>query len=300
MRKALKWFSITLGVLVGLVVVFLAFAYFNAEGKMNARYENISGTPVTGVALSDSALVARGHYLSTILGCNTCHGENLAGQTYVDAPPFQINPPNLTTGRGGVGSHYDADGWERAIRHGISYDHRSFYMMPSTDYANLSDEDMAALAAYLETVPPVDNELPPPIVLRPLGRVIVTASGMKSMAELIDHTRDHPATIQAGPTAEYGKYLASLTCMGCHGQNLEGGPHPDPAGMEVPSLAASAVWSLGDFQTAMRTGQRPGGVVMDEHFMPWPTFSKMSDEELTAIHSFLHQHFGAAVTTASN
>lgn len=300
MKKALKWVGIILGVFVGLVVLFLTFAYFNSEGKLNARYESIAGTPVTGVTLSDSALVARGHYLTTILGCNTCHGENYAGQTYVDAPPFQINPPNLTSGRGGVGQHYDADEWERAIRHGISYDHRSFFMMPSADYANLSDEDMAAIAAFLETLPPVDNELPPPVVLRPLGRVIVTASGMKSMAELIDHTAAHPTTVRAGATADYGKYLASLTCMGCHGQDLEGGPSPDPAGPEVPSLSASSAWSVGEFHTAMRTGQRPGGVMMDEHFMPWPTFGRMSNDEITAIHLFLQQRFDTAGATASN
>lgn len=95
-----------------------------------------------------------------------------------------------------------------------------------------------------------------------------------------------------GPTADYGKYLATIgDCFACHGAQLAGGPFPDPAvTMSVPNLTKGgelANWTEQDFVNAMRTGVVPGGRKLDPVLMPWPEFAIATDDELKAIWSYL-------------
>jgi hypothetical protein len=47
-----------------------------------------------------------------------------------------------------------------------------------------------------------------------------------------------------------------------------------------------ASWGEADFISAMRTGQRPDGTVINP-FMPWPYIGQMTDEELGALWLYL-------------
>ena len=76
---------------------------------------------------------------------------------------------------------------------------------------------------------------------------------------------------------------------GCHGTGLSGGrvagpPNLPPASNLTPT--GLGTWSQSDFFTAMREGKRPDGKVLDE-FMPWKSFAKMTDSEITAIWLYL-------------
>jgi cytochrome c553 len=87
-----------------------------------------------------------------------------------------------------------------------------------------------------------------------------------------------------------GEYLAR-GCQGCHGAGLVGGPPPDPTSPEAPNLtpAASALgdWTEDDFLTAIRTGVTPTGRELDSQYMPWPSYAKLSDDELRALWLYL-------------
>ncbi len=273
----------TLGVILVLVLVGAVSVYMLSENRIGTSYTS----PLAALAIPTAAepdQLARGAYLSAIMGCQDCHGADLSGKLLGEAPPFRIEPPNLTSGKGGVGANYDAGTWERAVRHGIGYDGRGLYIMPSSAYKNLSDADMAALIAFLESVPPVDGAWAG-VQLKPLGRALVAFGVFKPevWTEAVQITSAPPV----GASAEYGHYLASITCMHCHGATLEGGPNPDPAGKPVPSLRASAQWPTETFSHAVRDGMVPDGRRLDPAQMPWVAFSAMSDDDIAALHAYL-------------
>ena len=53
----------------------------------------------------------RGEHLSYTLGCRHCHGADLGGTVFTDAPPFHMTAPNPTRGDGGIGAGYTAADW---------------------------------------------------------------------------------------------------------------------------------------------------------------------------------------------
>ena len=102
-----------------------------------------------------------------------------------------------------------------------------------------------------------------------------------------------------GPTltpdgAALGAYLADVGCRHCHGADLGGAPHPDPAGPPSPTRAAAAAWPLPVFTTAPRSCTRPSGVDMDPAWMPWSSFAALTDAEIAALHAYLHAYFAVA------
>jgi mono/diheme cytochrome c family protein len=239
---------------------------------------------------TDSFSLAEGARLSATLGCNDCHASNFAGQMLIDAPMFTVLPaPNLTAGAGGIGGSYSVSDWERAIRHGVNREGRALMIMPSVDYAHLSDDDVSRLIAYLQQVMPVDND---PGVRRvgPMGR-IAAVFGLEGLftAHAIDHAQAHPATVDRTVEAEYGRYLTRV-CVGCHqpdfaGGEMAGAPPGAPAAANI-TPAALAGWSLEDFVRVMRTGVRPDGSTLNEA-MPWPAFARHTDDELEAMWLYL-------------
>ena len=289
MRRAVKWAVIVLGSLVGLVVVVLIAIYGLSERRFRRTY---TVEPGSVEVRTDSATLARGEHIAVTRGCTDCHGENLAGKIFIDAPPVaRLFAANLTAGNGGVGGRYrDAD-WVRSIRHGVNPEGKPLLFMPSHEFNALSDDDTGALVAYLKSLPPVDATFPRNRV-GPLGRVLYLTGQMPLVpAELIDHTAPRQAAPAAGPTAEYGAYLAT-GCMGCHGPGFGGGKIPG-APPDLPAAAnitmhetGLAQWSEQDFFRALREGRRPDGTELNA-FMPWRTTARMTDDEIRAIWTYL-------------
>lgn len=285
MQRVLKWIGIGLGALVGLVLMAAGVLYLIGSARVNRTYE-VEAAQLTLV--TDSATLARGAHLVRTLGCGDCHTENLGGQVLEDAPPFRVVAANLTSGRGGVGARYSVEDFDRAIRHGVRPDGRPLIVMPSAAYHRVSDEDAAALIAYLKSVPPVDNELPP-TEIRTVGR-LMAAIFIDPAAEVRTGRAREGRPPQAGPTAEYGAYLASATCAHCHGENLRGNPTPPgPPGMlPAPDLVASATrWTPDQFKQTLRTGTTPEGNQLNPQYMPWSLTAAMEEYELDALYAYL-------------
>lgn len=286
MRKLFKWIGITLGGLLGLLVLTAIVLYFIGGAKLSKKYD----VPVETISIpSDPAALQRGEHLAVIFLCTRCHSEDLSGQVYFEAPGLlSIPTPNLTSGEGGVGSFYTDNDWVRALRHGIGHDGRAlFFMLKANHY--LSDEDLGALIAYLKTLPPVDNSLPERRI-EPLANLMMGAGLFPPLAaDQIDHVNPVPAQPETAVTVSYGEYL-SLTCTECHGENLNGAPF-GPPGEEIftPNLTPGgelASWSEQEFFTTMRTGITPARRQLNEE-MPWKYYGQMTDEELRAIWLYL-------------
>lgn len=283
MKKILKWTGVSLlGLVIVLVSGGIALSSIGSS-KANKTYE-VTESLLTTVP-EDSASLAYGEHLSKIHGCQSCHTENLGGKVFVDAPPFRAVAANLTSGKGGIAQSYSIQDWDRAIRYGIKPDGTAEFLMPSKTLHNLSDADAGALIAYMRSVAPVDNELPA-TELRTLGKILTAAGEFDAAAETHTVANREPAP-PAGITAEYGKYLSSITCTHCHGANMEGGVPLGPDAPAPPPLVASGQWSFDMFQKAMRTGVTPTDLLMDNDMMPWEAFKHMTDEELQAIHLYL-------------
>ena len=65
--------------------------------------------------------------------------------------------PNLTTGKGGVGAKYNGAQLARVLRHGVKQDGHPALFMPSQEFVNLNEQDLANIVAYVKSVPPVDK-----------------------------------------------------------------------------------------------------------------------------------------------
>lgn len=248
-------------------------------------------SPETVTVPTDSAAIFRGRHLATAIGkCVDCHGEDLGGQRMSMGPVGNFTAINLTRGKGGVGNFSDAD-LVRAIRHGVAPDRRPLVFMPSRAFAGFNATDLAALIAYVRSVPPVDNELPASRV-GPIGRMIIARDPTKLMAAPgLDHAAPFPAEIPPGPSAEYGGYLVVVGgCTFCHGPDLKGGlkegPPGTPPSTDLTPAGDLASWSEAEFRKALREGMRPGGIPINP-FMPWRLTKLMTDEEIAAVWAHL-------------
>lgn len=290
MRKLLRvlgWIVAGLGALVVVAVAAVVIVY-------NSRANKAYAVPEAAVVIpTDAEAVARGeHLVKAVGGCVGCHGEDLAGGPVIDDPALgTIYSRNLTSGQGGVGAELSDADFVRAIRHGVKPDGKSLVVMPSYDYQHLADADVAAIVAYLRTLPPVDHVIPDP-TLKPLGLVLTVLNALPTFpAELVDHTLV-PTAPAAGVTTEYGEYLVSVAgCSGCHGAGLAGGvvPGSGPDAPPAPNLTPSGElgqWTAEMFVTTLRTGVRPSGTPLAGD-MPWREYGQMTDDELAAVFMYL-------------
>lgn len=279
MRTALKWAGLVVGSLLTLAVVAVVVASRVGASQITKTYD----VPVAPLAIStDSASVARGAHLAGIYGCQDCHGEDLSGTVMSEEGPFRLVASNLTPA--GVGGAYEPEDWDRAIRHGVGIDGTALFVMPSGAYHGISDTEAADLIAYLDTLEPVENDLPP-MEYRFMGRVL--AAGPLNLPGGV-HPEPTPATSPApGPTLDYGEYVVTMMCAYCHGDDLRGKPSDQPGAPDVPGLVAAGQWPAETFHEALTTGVLPAGRQMDAQSMPWTATARMTQDEREGVRRYL-------------
>jgi mono/diheme cytochrome c family protein len=290
MKNVLKIIAGLIGVIILGIIVVVVGMYFISNSYINNTYSVIADSVEIPI---DDATLARGQHIAESRGCTDCHGDDYAGGLFWDDGAMgTLYATNLTGGAGGIGASYSDADWVLAVRNGIGPDKKALLFMPSHEYWYFSDQDLAALIAYLKTVPAVDNQTPEPTV-GPVARVLHLTGQLPLLsAEQIDHTGPRPPAPEPGVTVEYGQYLATASCIGCHGEALSGGPIPGvppewPAASNLTPGGGMADWTEEDFFVAMRTGVTPIGYELQPEYMPWPTIGKMNDEELQAMWLYL-------------
>ncbi len=287
MRRFIKWVAVLLGVLLLALAAVYALAHVRSEQAM-ARSYAIADPPLA--LLRDAETLARGAHIYATRGCADCHGAAGEGRLVFDAGPvIKVVAPNITAG--GRLKSASADQVAVAIRHAVRADGRPLVFMPSEDFQQMSDADTAALVAYMQSLPASASD-PGPLEVRPLGRLMWLFGAFPLLpAESLDHAPRARSAPPVAATAAYGAYLAQ-GCTGCHGANFAGQhvPGTPPEFKDAANLtpAALGAWKEADFFRAIREGKRPDGSAIDA-FMPWRTYAKMSDVELSALWAHLSQ-----------
>ncbi len=279
MRTVMKWAGIVAGSLAVLLVI-VGFVLSRVGAGNIGRTYDVAVAPLE--ISTDSVSLAAGAHLAEIYGCPDCHGADLAGLVMSEEGPFRLVSSNLTPA--GVGGQYEPEDWDRAIRHGVGVDGTALFVMPSGAYHGMSDTEAARLIAYLETLAPIENDLPP-MEYRLMGKLL--AAGPLNVGGGV-HLDPTPATSPApGATVAYGEYVAEMMCAYCHGPNLVGGEPEQPGAPPPPDLAVAGQWPAAAFHEALTTGTTPSGHQMDPQFMPWTATAKMTPAEREGIRLYV-------------
>jgi mono/diheme cytochrome c family protein len=285
MKKILKLIGIGLGSLILLLVVLVVAISLIGSSKQHKKWDI---EPEALAIPSDAASIARGdHLVHSVAICVACHGDNLAGKVMINQPGFAvIYALNLTPGEGGAGAEFKDPDFVRAIRHGVDPDGRALAIMPSQNFYYMSDADLAAVIAYLRTLPPVNNELPDP-QFGFIAKMLVGSGMFKFSAEQIDHA-SRPAIPEMGITTAYGDYLARIgNCRDCHNENMAGGTDPNaPLGANLTPGGDLGKWDEATFIDVIRSGKLPTGRPLSKE-MPWFYYRGMTDDELKALWLYL-------------
>lgn len=177
---------------------------------------------------AEAPQITKGRYLAQLGGCTTCHTAVTPAGTR-DMPRalaggFEVQfgtsgawrSPNITPDREtGIGDWTDAE-LVAAIRDGRGRDGRQLLpIMPSAYYRWLTDEDTAAIVAYLRAQPAIPNMVTP------------SAGVFMDPAPAVEQPKDR------------GAYVANLMhCDGCHTPRI--GPHANEP------FAGGVAFELGD------------------------------------------------------
>jgi mono/diheme cytochrome c family protein len=277
-------------------------------------------------ASTDSALIARGKYLvNGPAHCGSCHisdfddmiagdeGKEVAlrgGLKFPMGPLGTIYTRNLTPDQAtGIGRYSDEQLF-RMMRHGIRPDGLASMpvLMP---FWKMADDDLVAVVSYLRSLAPVENNIAN-------NEWSFMGKAVRSLTSTFEPIKDPAAPAVAPPmaaTVERGEYLAKYVanCVGCHTQRdlmtYQATAPEFAGGMEFEPWPEFYTYLKSDPEVWIRTPNitpDPGGVLAkyktpDEFIarfrkgrliafspMDWGPFSRMSDEDITAIWMYLN------------
>lgn len=208
-------------------------------------------------------------------GCASCHISE--GAAEIDAPLLSggqafmsefgtFFAPNISPGPEGIG------GWTliefaNAVQAGISPGGAHYYpAFPYTAYAKANPEDIAALYAYMQTLPHAAIASKPHDVGFPFN-IRRSLGGWKLLFSQPDFT---PPSDPTRTTPSRGQYLSEALahCAECHTPRnalggldtsrwMAGAPNPNGRG-RIPNITPAALdWSEADLLAYLRTGLTP-------------------------------------------
>jgi len=122
------------------------------------------------LARADETTLARGEYLTRLGNCQGCHtrpdGAPFAGGVAFDTPFGRLYSSNITPDRQQGLGDWTVEEFRRALHQGLGRNGEQLYpAFPYTAYTRLSDEDVAAIFAFLQVQRPVPYA-PPANALR--------------------------------------------------------------------------------------------------------------------------------------
>ncbi|SEM41801.1 nicotinate dehydrogenase subunit B [Gemmobacter aquatilis] len=218
--------------------------------------------------------LARGRQVFAAGDCAVCHtadgGTPHAGGRAMHTPFGTVYTTNLTPDPATGLGLWSFEAFDRAMRHGISRDGKNLYpVFPYTAFARIEAEDMFALYAYLQTLPPVAQPTPQAAMLAPVNLRPVNAL----WNTLFHDARPFATDLAKSDQWNRGKYLVEGAghCSACHsGRNLLGAERRGAAayggamveGWWAPPLAGPAAqmrgWDEAALFSYLRQGHAPG------------------------------------------
>jgi mono/diheme cytochrome c family protein len=232
--------------------------------------------------------VARGEKLAHIcLDCHTSTGqypldggkENLLAG---DLPLGELYATNLTPG-GPLKNWTDGE-IIRAMREGVDNQGRPLVAMPSMALHYVSDEDAAAITAFLRSQPAVNRELAP----RNLSVVTAFLIGSGMFPTSAQTPIKDKVKMPAVDSLEYGRYIVlGFGCADCHGKDLMGLTGGfGPSGPNLMNIVPQ--WNENQFLTLFREGKDPTGRIIGD-VMPWKNYGKaLSDDEIKVLFKYIN------------
>jgi len=137
MKRFLRWTGYVAGGVVALVVLAVLGVFGTSEWVLRRGH----ALQPERLQLASQAQLADAPRQAKILGCVSCHGENLGGREFLNVPNVvRIYAPNIPA----IASRATDYQLARAIRQGVGHDGRSLFVMPSASYQRLSDGEVAA------------------------------------------------------------------------------------------------------------------------------------------------------------
>ncbi len=309
--------------LVVIVLLVVAGGYLYVESSWDKKYD-WPGPKLTVSA--DSVVIARGKYLvNGPAHCISCHVGSFAEMVDADqgkAIPlrggvgFKMGPlgtmytANITNDtETGIGRYTDEQLF-RMMRHGIRPDGTSSMpvLMP---FWNMADDDQIAIVSYLRSLEPVSNKVPPNEWTF-MGKAVRTFT---STFRPIENPTPPSVAPAMEPIIERGEYLARYVtnCVGCHtqrdlmtyeatGPEFAGGFEFEPWSdfheflkadpdlwVRSPNITPHPDGVLAKFKTPQQFIDRfRQGRTIAFSPMDWGPFSRMTDEDLTAIYMYLN------------
>lgn len=308
MRRVVSAPCVVAGCVVGLM------AFTAGPGRIAERAPGAAAPdqrPAVTLRIERTAeRLARGRYLvEGVVHCFACHSqvdwkrtglprrgtEGGGGHMPDDLIPFKVYAPNISPdGETGAGTWSDEQ-FVRALRQGIGHDGRALStVMPYLAFRSMSDEDLAAVIAYVRSIRPVHNKVPQ----------TVWPEDWKQHYKPLPPAGPVPPPEMSNPVKR-GEYLVTIAnCAGCHtpvderlqplpGMDFAGGglPFHGPWGKVssqnlTPDPSGIPHYDEAMFIKTIRAG-RVGGVRPLNHEMPWEYFRKMTDDDLKAIFAYL-------------
>ncbi len=160
-----------------------------------------------------------GERLTHLDGCFSCHGQQLTGRVLFTGPlGTRLVAPNLTRM---VRKESDAQ-LAAAIRYGIRPDGTTLINMPSTRFLASSDQDIAAVIAYLRTLKPLPDATPANRWGLD-GRILLAMHFFRESAPSTDGAARGPRLTPTESMA-LARYITHSQCAACHGKDLSGDP----------------------------------------------------------------------------
>jgi mono/diheme cytochrome c family protein len=188
---------------------------------------------LTNSAADANSQIERGEYLALAGNCASCHttadGGFMAGGLAFETPFGRIYSTNITPdNESGIGN-WTAEQFLNSMRHGVRPDGEHLYpVFPYTAFTKVTDEDIAALFAYLKSIPAVHQETPENDIMFPFSQ----RSLMSIWKSMFFDEGAFRADDEQSAEWNRGAYLveALAHCGACHSpRNYLGAEHPDMA-----------------------------------------------------------------------
>ena len=279
MRKALRWLGWGLGGIAALLLIGAGVVFVLSEIALSKDHRAASERLVapTSAQLADAPRQAR------ILGCTGCHGEGLEGRMMIDSPVFaRIFAPAVAP----IAAKASDQQLAAAIRQGIGHDGRGLFIMASPMYSRLGDAEVAALIAWMRSLPrSAQAQQVKTVRLGPFGRLGLATGRFRSAPELVEDFR-RQVPIDLGPSHAAGRRIAATVCSECHGAALMG--QEMPSGTLAPDLAVVGGYDAAQFKALLRTGRPPSGKklgLMEE--VAVYNLKHLDDAEIEALYLYL-------------
>lgn len=309
MRKVFK--------IVGYVLLIIILGVAGIMIYVKAVLPDVGGAPEMKVVYTPER-IERGRYLAnSVTVCMDCHstrdwskfaGPITAGTLGKGGERFDQSEgfPGVFYSRNitpaGISRYTDGELY-RVITTGVTKESTALFpVMPYAHYGKMDPEDIMSIIAYIRTLSPIENTVAAPAPDFPMNFIINTIP-VKAVPQKMPSSSDQLA---------YGAYIINASaCVECHTKvnkgeiirelSFSGGREfrfPDGSVVRSANLTPDIKTGIGSwtgdmfikrFKMYADSGYKPQPAAPGEFnsIMPWNMYSKMSDEDLSAIYSYL-------------